>query len=143
MIGWFKPRMVALDPPTFEIFLWVIFAELGKINYFQGKINKFQGKTYEKGLKNNLAFHVQFLFFSHHIFKIVLTPSHCYSHIGSFKHGLFVKVIKPNCVEVSAAEVESIKSAYNESCIKLADHYLKYEDKSKYSLSLPYYRQEF
>ena len=48
--------------------------------------------------------------------------------------------MKPNGVEVSAAEVESVKSLYNESCVKLADHYLNYENKSKYSLSLPYYR---
>ena len=42
--------------------------------------------------------------------------------------------------EVEQERIDEVRSSYKESCLKLADHYLSYEDKPKYSLATPYYR---
>ena len=43
--------------------------------------------------------------------------------------------------EVRQPDIDEVRTAYHESCRKLADHYLTYDDdRLKYSLALPYYR---
>ena len=52
----------------------------------------------------------------------------------------WLQVIKPHGVSISQQDVEEVRRAFEESCIKLADHYVKCQKSRDYRLAVPYYR---
>ena len=52
----------------------------------------------------------------------------------------WLQVMKPNGLEITQANIDQNRDWYHSSCVKLADHYLQYNEKNNYSLALPYYR---
>ena len=52
----------------------------------------------------------------------------------------WLQVIKPHGVSVSQQDVEEVRKAFQESCVKLADHYINCSRSADYRLAVPYFR---
>ena len=52
----------------------------------------------------------------------------------------WLQVMKPHGVSVSQEDVEVVRKAFQESCLKLADHYVNCQKSKDYRLAVPYYR---
>ena len=52
----------------------------------------------------------------------------------------WLQVIKPHGVSVSQQDVEEVRKAWQESCLKLAHHYINCSRSADYRLAVPYFR---
>merc|ERR1719266_2688583 len=52
----------------------------------------------------------------------------------------WLQVLRPPGLTPSADDVEKVRDSYQQSCLRLADHYVKCQPESLHRLAVPYYR---
>lgn len=67
----------------------------------------------------------------------------CEAHmvVRTWLHRLsWLQVMKPHGIEITQEDIDLVKQCFQESCLRLADHYMTCKGSKQYKLALPYFR---